>query len=262
MQRLTSALVIVLLVGTVNCFANLIPTNTTPNNLVPNNGSGYGNVLTLLNAQDKNTSPDDGLEANCGVAPFSSGNATQVCTGPFASLTLNDPSNKNEVQTIGATGITVSSTAASQLLLVFNINQQGSSDAITLQDIGLALWDANGNLLFGTLTSTSDSYTPIEQGIGNAGFGYKLDATQAGQAQLAINSYLAANPGKTLNDIYVTGAFQAGCPPAGTCANDGAETLFLSAQGSTVVAPDGGMTLMLLGGGLVALETLRRRLRA
>jgi hypothetical protein len=261
MHRLTVAGVIVLLVGAVNCFANLVPTALpVGTNLIPNSGSGYGNVLTLLNAQDKNDS--DGLEANCGVAPFSGGNATEACSGPFSSLTLNDPANQNQVQTIGASGITNASTAASQLLLIFNINQQGSSDAILLQNIGLALWDASGNLLFGTLSARSDEYTPIEQGIGTAGFGYKLDSGQAAAAQTAINTYLAANTTKTLSDIFVTGAFQAGCPPGTACANDGAETLFLGAQGSTVVVPDGGITLMLLGGALVGLETLRRRIRA
>jgi hypothetical protein len=257
MRRLNVAALIILLVGAVNCFADIVPISSVPTNRVPLGGTGYGNVLTLLNAQDSGGGQtDDGLEANCDIV--SGGVAVSSCSGPFSSLTLNDPGNQNHAQSIAATGITDSTTAASQLQLVFNINQTGSSQAITLQDIGLALWVGDTNI-FSALSARTDTYTTIEQGNGQSGFAYELDATQAAAAQTAIDNAIAG--GATLSTILVTGAFQAGCPPPGTCANDGAETLFLQHQKGSVSVPDGGVTLMLLGGVLVGIESLRRKLR-
>lgn len=250
----------VMLASGVNCFASLIPISAVGTNLVPISGAGYGSVLTLLNAQNSSGAGSDGLETNCNI--ISGGSVISSCSGPFSSLTLNDAGNQNHAQSIGATGITNSSLAASQLLLVFNTNQTGphtpAGESITLDTLGLALW-YNGNMIFSALSTLSDTYDTTLQGVGQAGFGYKLDAAQAAAAQLAINNAIAG--GASLNTILVTGAFKAGClTGTDNCGNDGPETLFLDAQGGGVVVVPEPLSLSLVGGGLLALGLFRKRL--
>lgn len=249
----------VVLLGTAPCFADLIPIAPVGTNQVPSSGAGYGSVLTLLNAHNTSGSNADGLETNCNI--LSGGAVLSACTGPFATMPggLNDPGNQNETWSIAATGITDPSQAASQLLLVFNINQEGSDTTITLQNLGLALW-YNGSPIFSALTATNDTYNAIAQGIGQAGWGYQLDSTQAAAAQTAINTAILG--GATLNNIFVTGAFRAGCL-TGTagCANDGPDTLFLDAHGATVSSIPEPASIVALGTALLAIAggLLRRR---
>jgi len=263
MRRTNVLFLTVMLASAASCFASLIPISAVGTNLVPTSGAGFGSVLTLLNAQDSGGGgSSDGLEANCNV--ISGGSVSSACTGIFSNLTLNDPGNQNHAQSIGATGITDSTTAASQLLLVFNTNQTAphtpQGEAITLDALGFAIWNGN-NLIFSTLTTLSDLYDTTLQGVGQAGFGYKLDAAQAATAQAAINTAIAG--GATLNSLMVTGAFEAGCLTGNVgCANDGPETIFLDAQGPGVATVPEPISLSLVGGGLLALGLFRKRISA
>jgi hypothetical protein len=253
-----SLVAIIFLAGSGSCFANIVPISIVPTDVVPTSGAGYGHVLTLLNAHNSSGRHSDGIEANCDVIN-SSGNVVGSCTGPFSAMPggLNDGANENHAQPIGDTGITNASHAAEQLLLIFNISQQGNAQTINLLDIGLALW-YNNTLIFSALSSRTDTYSQPQQGNGKAGFGYGLDSGAAAAAQSAINS--ARSGGATLDTILVTGAFRAGCLSGQGCANGGAESLFLGAHVTAV--PDGGLTAILLSVGFVAIETLRRKLRA
>jgi hypothetical protein len=229
---------------------------------VPSSGAGYGSVLTLLNAQDSGGGQTNGVEANCDVI-ISGGSLSSACSDPFGSLALDDAGNQNHAQSIAATGITNASIAASELLLVFNTNQTGAhnpaDEAIYLDALGLAIWNGE-TLVWGTVTTLNDLYDTTLQGIGVAGFGYKLDATQAGLAQAAIDDAILHH-GATLSTLMVTGAFKAGCLTGTSgCANDGAETIFLSAQGPQIVPEP--MSLALVGGGLLAFGLFRKRFSA
>ena len=262
MRRTNALFFTIMLASAASCFASLIPISAVGTNLVPTSGAGYGSVSTLLNADNSSGSNTDGLESNCNL--FTNSVVSQSCGGPFASLglTIHDAGQQNNAQSIGSTGITNSSTAAQQILLVFNTNQTGphtaEGEAITLQALGLALW-YNGDLIFSAVRSTADTYDTTLQGVGQAGFGYQLDAAQAAAAQIAINNAIAG--GATLNTIFATGAFQAGCLTGVTtgCANDGPETLFLDSQAAVVPEP---MSLSLVGGGLLALGLFRKRFSA
>ncbi|HSR09458.1 MAG TPA: hypothetical protein VLM42_20155, partial [Bryobacteraceae bacterium] len=261
MRRTNVLFLTVMLAGAANCFATLIPISAVGTNLVPTSGAGYGSVSTLLNANNSSGSTTDGLESNCNL--FTNSVVTQDCGGPFTSLglTIHDAGNQNHAQSLGSAGITNSGTAAQQILLVFNTSQTGphtsAGESITLDALGLALW-YNGNLIFSAVRSTHDTYDTTLQGVGQAGFGYKLDATQAAAAQLAINAVISG--GGSLNDILVTGAFKAGClTGTDNCGNDGPETLFLDAQGGGVVVVPEPLSLSLVGGGLLALGLFRKR---
>jgi hypothetical protein len=259
MKHCSAVFASLFLLSAVNCLADLVPIAPVGTNQVPTSGAGYGNVLTLLNAHNSSGSLTDGLETNCDI--ISGGSVVSECSGPFASLTLHDAGNQNHAQSIGATGITDSTLAASELLLVFNTNQTGphapSDESITLDALGLALW-WNGSLIYSTVTTVSDTYLQTLQGVGQAGWGYQLDSSQAADAQTAIDAAIAG--GATLNNILVTGAFTAGCLPGTTfCANDGPETLFLDAHGAGVI-PEPASVIM-LGTVLFALSVSARRWR-
>lgn len=119
-----------------------------------------------------------------------------------------------------------------------------------------------------TLTS------PYTWGLsGSAGSGYILDAG-SGQLHPAgiINSALlnaSSNNGSSPHNDLLTGpvvfTFDFTTAPTNITSTTFVwGTMPTTTQGvnTTVTVPDGGMTLMLLGGALVGIETLRRRLRA
>jgi hypothetical protein len=141
------------------------------------------------------------------------------------------------------------------LVLIFNGNEGGGADqSINLPVLALNLFTPTGTLL-GSFSTSSTFSAVAFPGVGNAGFGFQLDAAQA----VTANSLFMANPGAIM-----------GASASATNANSGPETIFVSridtiqpgpqAEDPAVPEPT---TLLTIGVSLIAIGgAYRRRNRA
>ena len=203
--------------------------------VVPSSGQGLGAVQTALIFHLRGPArlrvvvllpalegpPITGAAA-C-PAGFAGGNEQAInTTYPAASLGLTDFNN---------------------LQVIFNANEpQGAAlTGITLDSLAITLWDPATGLILDAKYTLGRSFFPIaDPGVGNAGFGFVLDAAQAAD----FNLLLAAFP-----DLRIGVAANA------SDANGGAETISFRA---TNVIPE-PLTYALLGSALAALALLRRK---
>ena len=146
-------------------------------------GTGLGSVQTILTMQRDPTDPDSGTESGC-VAWNGSMDITgpAACPPGFAGTGGNEDTAVTETYTIAESGIA----SAFNLRLVFNFNEQQSSDTadnITLDDLVLTLYNADGSLCFDSGDFDNVGFAQPRSGTGNAGFVFRLDAEQAADAQ-------------------------------------------------------------------------------
>jgi len=236
-----------LLVATSSAFANLIPID-----VVPTTGNGLGAVSSIVTFQNTGTEVGAIGLAPGGAVTLGSTVAYGIDNGfpSPAGVTHETTGSGNNVYTTTQLGITATGpNTFSNLVLLFNGNEGGNTatESITLTNLSLNLFSPTGAFLdsFSTVAPfTVTSFT----GVGNAGFGFQLDAIQAGQA----NALFLANPIMTI-----------GVAARATGANGGFESISISrlnsGPGGGVAVPDGGMTVMMLGGALIGITLLRRR---
>ncbi len=239
-----------LLVASSSAFANLIPIN-----LVPSTGNGLGAVNSVVTFQ--NTGTEVGA---VGLAPggaVTTGSAVAYGIGNgfpnSAGGTHETTGSGNNVYTTSGLGITATGiNTFANLILLFNGNEGGNTadQGITLTNLSLNLFSPSGSLL-GSYFTVAPFTVQAFTGTGNAGFGFQLDATQAAEA----NALFALNPNITI-----------GAAARATGANAGFETISLSRLNSgsnppiaAVAVPEGGMTVLMLGGALAGLTLLGRR---
>jgi hypothetical protein len=208
-----------------------------PGGVVDIGGTGFGAVNTVLTFQATGQAMN-GPESGC-VGVSSSGvlNSTgsSVCQGGNAGGMEKNPAGFPHNQTFTVTN-------ASTLALVFNADQPAGG-SITVSNLTLALYNSSGQVGF-----TSGVFTPVtlnktQPGIGNSGFVFVLDATQAAAAQAAING------GFNLLGLSATTTPGIGGP----------ETFFLTTT-SAVPEPSAFSTLTvgLLGFALIGVARRRR----
>ena len=172
-----------------------------------------------------------------------------------------DGDNKSTTPTIAETGWT----SGAEVGIGFNSDQSGQT-GITLQDLVLTIYAANGTTVVDTF-SLDPAIAPInfsaadlamQQGNGNAVFNFGLDDAQ--QAQFDTILAMAGSSG-----FFVGLGATHGCPdpiPAGCLVtNDGPDSYVAFVQSESTPVPDGGSTATLLGSALFAAALLRRRLR-
>ena len=153
-------------------------------------GGGFGSVANLLtiSANNPTASGCSGIGSN-GDEAIGSG----VCPGGFTGGDESPPagSPKNETFLLSAVG------PAIDVGIVYNASQPGGGP-VTLDDLALSVFDANGNILgtvggniicapgvtAGTCANGSVTLDFTQPGVGNAGFLFGLTDTQA--AQLAV----------------------------------------------------------------------------
>jgi hypothetical protein len=195
-------------------------------------GSGLGAVSTVLTLQ----SPGNSSVESGGVARMV-GSTVDLITGDAST-----GASQTQTQSLGALGLS----SAADLRIVFNTNEPGhaAGNGITLQDVQLNIYGADGSLLYNSGAFTPQTFAQTLGGTGSSGFVFRLDAEQAAAAQAA-----AFGPGSEGHLI--------GLSATATGATGGAETFYVAAA----PVPEPAQALMLLPGlaMLVGFMKLRRR---
>ena len=152
---------------------------------VPNVGGGLGSVLTLLTLNN--------------TSDFSSG-----CVRPFAiyagcgyeDLTVHGSSQVRYLSELGLG----SGTLGTDLRIIGNFSEPGSNQAI-VNALQLSIYNQAGGLVQSWLLNSPQVIANTEPGVGNAGFGFSLDATGAAQFNTAVTNLLGL--GNTMNNISI-----------------------------------------------------------
>jgi len=199
---------------------------------VSDSGTRFGNISNILTLQ--NNGSETGSVAWNGSSDVLSGDA------------------KNTSQTwlfsdIIAKGIT----NASELGIVYNVNQQGKDSELNtnLINFSLQVYDSAGALVGGIPVGDSAAfgspnvYPPIAQGTGGAGYLFDLLSGY----EIALAPYFSS-----------PGAYRLGMSGNIDLSNDGPENFFFAKISGVTPVPEPG-TLLLLGFGLIGLAGFSRR---
>jgi len=236
-------------------------------------GNGFGAKTTILTLQavGNSTSPA-GIEQGCnsfsGTATYgafsTTGSGNDFCNEGLSNDVANG-SPKTALPSLTSLGIT----SASQIGLLFNINQNNVTKGITVNDLALTFYNTAGTPIFTatlpdnwcTLSSSFcsglNTFATESNGQGQAGFAFMLDAGQ--QAQL-----LAAMGGTFNGSVIVGSGGNFGC--SGTAGADclaavsGAESLQLVNLNTPITTPEPSTTVLMASGllGLVGFASRRR----
>lgn len=225
-----------------NAGATLIPLSIPPGNLVATAGAGLGSVNSLVTFQ--NTGSEVGAVGVNASGATVTGSSVAYFSGSLAAGATHEQTGAgNNTYTLAQLG----TNTFSNVILIFNASepQNAGAEPITLNSLSLNIFSPTGTLLGSFGTSGATTY-PSLAGVGNAGYGYRLDTAQAAQA----NALIAANP-----NLRIGGAASA------SDASGGLETIFISTLNATppgTGVPDSGSTIALLGVGLLSIAFGRR----
>ncbi len=179
-------------------------------------GTGFGNVLNVLSLQ--NTPSEWGSVLRAGGVDVLAGDAT----------------NQSSTRTVAE--MAAANVFASNLGVVFNINDPGVSPSVTLQTFTMRFYDSSDNVLFDGTWTGPMVLAPVNQGTGGAGYRFDVTLTAAQAAAFF------GDPGARIGMLVPQGS------PV-TMTADGPDNFYL------IPAPG---TLALLVAGL-ALAARRRR---
>jgi hypothetical protein len=196
-------------------------------------GVGLGSVNTILTM----TSPGATSTETASVGLNASG--VQVITGDAQT-----GASQTQVRSLSTLGVT----SAANLRVVFNASEPGG-DSINLNNLVLNIFSPTGTVLF-----TSGAFSPVafpssNPGVGNAGFVFALDGTQAAAAQTAA---FGAGFGTNL----------VGLSASASNATGGLETFFVAqapGQPPTAIPEPETYAMLLSGLGLLGFIATRRR---
>lgn len=156
--------------------ADLIP--STPFE-VAINGTGFGNVSTLITLQTANGQTNS--EAGC----IGLGNATTNC-GIAVDGKIK---NSSTTQPVPA-GIT----SAADLRFVFNASEP-SGNSITLNQFEISFYGNSNTALFTANIPTPITLIPTQPGVGNSGFVFQIGSSDLAEANVAFAATTAIGAG-------------------------------------------------------------------
>jgi hypothetical protein len=126
----------------------------------PDNGTGFGNILNVLSLQHR---PEE---------------AGSVIRQNGADVLTGDATNTSQTRTVAE--FLASGYDPSNLGVIFNINDPGSSPNVTLNQFEVLFYDASDTLLFTALYSgPSLNLAPVSMGTGGAGYLFNIELTPA-----------------------------------------------------------------------------------
>lgn len=214
--------------------------------LVPISGAGIGSEPTILTIQGSG-----GAATETGCVSFNnllggSMTAGGACTGSSADV----KTGASQTSTATLSSIGSGTVNANSFSVIFNADQPAGGP-ITLTSLSVAFYSPTGTLLFesGPVSCTAAGLTNCAfpttiNGIGGAGYQFKLDAGQAATAT-------ADGAFSSMNNIV-------GLTASASSAAGGPETFFLAQVGPNSPVPE-PTAMFLMGAGLIALALLGKK---
>ena len=213
--------------------------------LTPISGAGIGSEPTILTIQGTG-----GATTEAGCVSFnnilgSTLSGAGVCTGSSGDV----KTGASQTSTATLSSIGTGTVNASTFSVIFNADQP-SGGPITLTGLTVAFYSPTGTLLFqsGAVSCTAAGLTNCAfpttvNGIGGAGYQFKLDSAQATAAT-------AAGAFSNMNNIV-------GLRASASNTSGGPETFFLAQVGPSSAVPEPA-SMLLMGAGLIGLGFVRR----
>jgi hypothetical protein len=178
--------------------ASLVPVGP-----VPLSGQGLGNVNTALTFTSPASSTTESGCVGAGVGGVTITGSTKCPPG----FTGGNEQAVNSTYSAASLGLQ----NFADLQIIFNASEPGNAadQSITVNNLALTLWNPlNGNLL-ATYTIASPYFiADAFQGVGNAGFGFNLDAAQSNAANLLLDANAGLFLGIAANASAATGGLE------------------------------------------------------